>query len=157
MGCYLKTFGHEVRGTGCTHDCWYHGAGMHHPLTTHLSLHAAHDELGLRTHDVHVGRGALLKAGDEATIKYTGTLDNGFKFDSGEYVFNFRRNQVIAGDDIGLQGMRVGGVRKLTIPASLGYGSQGYPPTIPGGATLHFRVQLVSIGHRKLSSGYKKE
>lgn len=98
--------------------------------------------------DVVVGTGAVAASGDTLTVNYTGTLASGSVFDSsvGKSPFTFRlgAGQVIAGWDQGLIGMRVGGKRRLTIPPSLAYGSQGQGP-IPGNATIKFDVDLLSI------------
>ncbi len=82
-------------------------------------------------------------------MNYTGWLTNGTKFDaSADHggPLSFPLNRVIAGWTEGVGSMKVGGKRRLIVPANLGYGAAGYPPTIPGGATLIFDVELVSIG-----------
>jgi FKBP-type peptidyl-prolyl cis-trans isomerase len=83
-------------------------------------------------------------------VNYVGTLQNGQKFDSSydrgtPFSFRLGVGAVIAGWDQGIPGMKVGGKRRLTIPPSLAYGSQGRPPTIPANATLIFEVELISI------------
>ena len=83
-------------------------------------------------------------------VHYTGRLKTTNKvFDSsiGKRPFTFRlgRGEVIKGWDIGVQGMREGGKRKLTIPPQMAYGRSGAPPTIPGNATLVFDVQLLEV------------
>ncbi|CAH1775683.1 unnamed protein product, partial [Owenia fusiformis] len=89
--------------------------------------------------------------GDEVTIHYTGSLESGAVFDSsrrpGRYPLPFVLGQgrVIQGWEQGIKGMCVGEKRKLIIPSHLGYGKQGLPPAIPGGATLIFETELVSI------------
>ncbi len=101
---------------------------------------------GLLIEDLSVGDGAPTKLGKKVDIRYVGKLSNGKVFDSSKSrTFSFRlgTNQVIKGMDIGLRGMKVGGKRRLTIPASLGYGSAGAPPDIPPNATLIFEVELV--------------
>jgi FKBP-type peptidyl-prolyl cis-trans isomerase len=102
----------------------------------------------LQIEDITVGTGATAVAGDTLTVHYTGTFTNGQQFDSsvGRSPFTFRLGVggVIAGWDQGLVGMRVGGRRRLIIPPSLGYGSQGSGP-IPGNSTLVFVVDLISI------------
>lgn len=98
--------------------------------------------------DITVGTGATAAAGDFLTVHYTGSLTNGTVFDSsvGRTPFSFRlgAGAVIAGWDQGLVGMRVGGRRRLTIPPSLGYGSQAVG-SIPPNSTLRFDVELLSI------------
>ncbi|KAL1826184.1 hypothetical protein DCAR_0314375 [Daucus carota subsp. sativus] len=88
--------------------------------------------------------------GDKIGVHYRGKLTDGTVFDSsferGDPIeFELGTGQVIKGWDQGLLGMCVGEKRKLKIPAKLGYGAQGSPPTIPGGATLIFDTELVSV------------
>ncbi|KAL8160598.1 hypothetical protein V2J09_002135 [Rumex salicifolius] len=88
--------------------------------------------------------------GDRVKVHYRGQLTDGTVFDSsferGDPIeFVLGNGQVIKGWDQGLLGMCVGEKRKLKIPAKLGYGEQGSPPTIPGGATLIFDTELVSV------------
>ena len=86
--------------------------------------------------------------GSEVTIDYIGRLENGEgpEFDSGKrFVFKVGAGEVIDGWDIGIVGMRTGEVRSLVVPAKLGYGVQGNPPTIPGGATLFFEIELKRV------------
>lgn len=104
----------------------------------------------LQIEDVVVGTGAVAAAGQTITVHYVGTLTDGTKFDSSRdrgtpFSFNLGTGQVIRGWDQGLPGMKVGGTRKLTIPATLGYGAAGAPPSIPGNATLIFNIELLSI------------
>jgi hypothetical protein len=153
--CYLKAKTGPARGTSCaTSHCWYHGMVIH-PKLMDLTLQQTEAAFGLKVHDKKIGNGATIKRGDTVTIKYVGKLDDGSTFDSGSYVFMFQKGQVILGDDLGLQGMRVGGTRQLTIPPYLGYGTDGYPGSIPPNAVLHFNVTLTHISHRPISSGYK--
>ncbi len=107
---------------------------------------------GLQYINVQPGCGTAVKSGDNVTVIYTGWLQsNGKLFDSsylhgGTFqVQNVGQAQVIQGWNIGLIGMKPGGVRRLIIPAAIGYGSQGSPPTIPANATLIFDITLVSI------------
>lgn len=102
----------------------------------------------LKIEDLTVGTGAEAKAGDTVTVNYVGTLDNGTKFDSsydrGEPA-TFSLNQVIKGWQEGIPGMKVGGKRRLIIPASLGYGANAVG-SIPPNSTLHFDVELLKVG-----------
>ena len=105
---------------------------------------------GLKYEDLSVGTGPAAKVGDTVAVHYTGTLEDGTMFDSSvdsgnPLEFTLGQGRVIAGWEEGIQGMQVGGKRKLTIPPDLGYGASGYPPVIPPNATLIFDVELVSI------------
>lgn len=105
---------------------------------------------GLKYTDEQVGTGATAVAGKTAVVHYTGWLMDGTKFDSSKdrgqpFSFPLGGGQVIKGWDEGVRGMRVGGRRKLTIPAALGYGDRGVGP-IPPGATLVFSVELLGVG-----------
>jgi FKBP-type peptidyl-prolyl cis-trans isomerase len=105
---------------------------------------------GLKYTDTKVGTGAEAKAGQNVSVHYTGWLTNGTKFDSSKdrgqpFVFPLGGRRVIQGWDEGVQGMKVGGVRKLTIPPNLGYGAQGAGGVIPPNATLVFEVELLDV------------
>lgn len=106
---------------------------------------------GLIVEDLTVGAGDLASAGQRVTVHYTGWLTDGTKFDSSKdrndpFAFPLGGRRVIAGWDEGVQGMRVGGVRKLTIPPALGYGARGAGGVIPPNATLVFEVELLGVG-----------
>lgn len=97
--------------------------------------------------DIVIGTGEEVKAGDTLKVHYVGTLTDGTKFDSsrdrGEpFEFTLGVGDVIAGWDQGLLGMKIGGIRKLTIPASLGYG-EVEKPNIPANSTLIFEVEVL--------------
>ena len=105
---------------------------------------------GLKYVDLVEGTGATPQRGQTVTVHYTGTLTNGKKFDSSvdrgtpaEYKIGV--GEVIKGWDEGIMSMKVGGKRKLTIPANLGYGPMGRPPNIPGNSTLLFDVELLGV------------
>jgi len=105
---------------------------------------------GLRYVDQTLGTGDVAVAGKTATVHYTGWLENGKKFDSsvdrGEpFPFPLGAGRVIKGWDEGVQGMKVGGKRKLTIPPDLGYGARGAGGVIPPNATLIFNVELLGV------------
>ena len=107
-------------------------------------------ESGLKYRDIEVGTGKEAKSGDNLSMHYTGTLDDGTKFDSSHdrgqtFSFTLDVGQVIAGWDEGVQGMKEGGKRELVIPSDLAYGPNGIPGVIPGGATLNFDVELVEV------------
>ncbi len=134
------------------------------PCTTHSQPKAGMDDFcdqvtlnpaaadGLQFGDFTVGTGASPASGQNVTVQYTGWLQaDGTKFDSSRdhgqpFSFPIGQGQVIKGWDEGVATMKVGGKRRLVIPAALGYGASGSPPTIPGGATLVFDVELLSVG-----------
>ena len=100
--------------------------------------------------DLKVGTGAEAKAGNTVTVHYTGTLTDGKTFDSSKdrgkpFSFPLGKGRVIRGWDVGVAGMKIGGVRKLTIPPEEGYGASGAGDVIPPHATLLFEVELLGI------------
>ena len=105
---------------------------------------------GLRVTDIEVGSGPEAVAGQTVVVHYRGTLENGKQFDASydrgkPFTFPLGRGQVIKGWDEGVQGMKVGGKRKLVIPPELGYGTRGAGGVIPPNATLIFEVELLDI------------
>jgi FKBP-type peptidyl-prolyl cis-trans isomerase len=105
----------------------------------------------LKSETIRPGQGAEAKAGDQVTVHYVGTLTDGTKFDSSRdrgqgFRFHLGRGDVIRGWDQGVAGMRIGELRKLTIPSELAYGKRGFPPVIPPDATLVFEVELLAVG-----------
>jgi FKBP-type peptidyl-prolyl cis-trans isomerase len=105
---------------------------------------------GLQIEEIQVGTGAEAKAGKKVDVHYTGWLTNGKKFDSSldrgqPFSFELGAGKVIKGWDQGVAGMKVGGKRKLTIPADLGYGARGAGALIPPNATLVFEVELLGV------------
>jgi FKBP-type peptidyl-prolyl cis-trans isomerase FkpA len=106
---------------------------------------------GLQWGDIKVGTGAAVTATSKVTVQYTGWLEStGMMFDSSRqpgrtpFSVTLGQHQVIAGWDEGIPGMHVGGKRRLVIPAALGYGAAGSPPTIPPNAVLVFDVEVLS-------------
>ena len=105
----------------------------------------------LQIEDLVVGTGATVVAGDTITINYVGTFLDGRVFDQSTpgtpvtFPAPIGVGRFIQGFDQGILGMRVGGRRRLTIPSSLAYGSQGAAPTIPPNTPLRFEVELVGI------------
>lgn len=105
---------------------------------------------GLEYEDIKEGTGASPATGQTATVHYVGTLTNGKKFDSSRdrgqpFEFRVGLGQVIKGWDEGVGSMKVGGIRKLTIPPALGYGASGAGGVIPPNATLLFEVELIAV------------
>lgn len=97
------------------------------------------------------GTGAEAKSGDRVTVHYVGTLTSGKKFDSSRdrgkgFGFKLGAGNVIEGWDKGVPGMKIGEVRKLTIPSEMAYGAAGFPPLIGPNETLVFEVELLSVG-----------
>lgn len=103
----------------------------------------------LEKKDVKVGKGATAETGKTAVVHYVGTLPDGKKFDSSRdrnepFSFRLGAGEVIKGWDDGVVGMKVGGIRKLTIPPELGYGARGVG-SIPPNSTLHFEIELLEV------------
>lgn len=105
---------------------------------------------GLKYVDLVVGKGSSPTSGKQVQVHYTGTLENGKKFDSSvdrnePFTFIIGVGQVIRGWDEGVMTMKVGGKRKLIIPSKLGYGPRGAGGVIPPNATLLFDVELLDV------------
>lgn len=109
----------------------------------------------LQYEDITIGSGDEAKSGAYVTVHYTGWLQNsdgsaGQKFDSSKdrndpFEFPLGAGHVIKGWDEGVKGMKIGGVRKLIVPSSLGYGARGAGGVIPPNATLIFEVELLGV------------
>ena len=119
-----------------------------------LALHMSNVAAGfLEIENLAVGTGVEAVSGDKVTVHYTGWLTDGTKFDSSldrgqPFSFKIGTRQVIEGWDRGLQGMQVGGVRKLTIPPELAYGDRAVGGgLIPANSTLVFEIRLLKIVH----------
>lgn len=120
------------------------------PATTATATAKVTIDGGTVIEDVKVGTGAVAKKGSAIRVHYTGKLTNGNKFDS-----SYDRNEpialrlgagmVIPGWDKGLEGMKVGGKRILTIPPDQAYGPEGRPPVIPPNSTLIFETEMVEV------------
>lgn len=106
-------------------------------------------ESGLYYEDIEPGSGLAARDGHIVDTHYTGWLTTGEEFGTsrgGEpYSFQLGRHQVPRGIEEGVTGMRIGGVRRLVVPPSLGYGARGQPPTIPPSATLVYEIELLDI------------
>ncbi len=105
---------------------------------------------GVKYQTLKEGAGPEAKAGQEVTVNYTGSLEDGRKFDSsadhgGPATFPIGVGKVIVGWDEAVPGMKVGERRKMTIPAAVGYGAAGQPPKIPPNATLIFDIELLGV------------
>lgn len=105
---------------------------------------------GLKYEELAYGEGDAATEGQTVQVHYTGWLADGTKFDSSldrnePFRFRLGAGRVIRGWDEGVQGMRAGGRRKLTIPPQLGYGPNGVGGVIPANAVLIFEVELLEI------------
>jgi len=118
------------------------------PFETTVLLPAPTRPSNFAVEDIVPGNGAQAKPGDLVRVHYTGALTDGTVFDSSKprgtpFEFRIGQGMVIKGFERGVVGMKVGGVRKVTIPPELGYGKRGSPPTIPPNATLIFDIELL--------------
>ncbi|MDO8575048.1 MAG: FKBP-type peptidyl-prolyl cis-trans isomerase [bacterium] len=108
------------------------------------------DKQGVKIEILREGAGAEAKNGSAVSVHYTGVLENGTKFDSSvdrgtPFEFTLGAGQVIRGWDIGVEGMKIGEKRKLTIPSPLAYGERGAGGVIPPNAALIFEVELLGV------------
>ena len=125
-------------------------AACNRPSVSSTESPAAPVPTELKIVDVKVGTGAVASSGNTVSVHYTGTLLSGEKFDSSKdrgqpFVFQLGAGRVIAGWDQGVAGMRVGGVRQLTIPPHLAYGERGAGGVIGPNATLKFDIELLEV------------
>jgi FKBP-type peptidyl-prolyl cis-trans isomerase len=144
LGVWVCAVGLALGGSACGPSAQEKEAAM----ARAVELSAAVTSLGIE--DVKVGEGPEAAPGRRVTVHYTGTLMDGTKFDSSKdrdepYAFVLGQGEVIAGWDEGLKGMKVGGVRRLTVPAKMAYGSRSRGDSIPANAALKFDVELLGV------------
>lgn len=111
-------------------------------------IQMAHPELLIE--DIKTGTGSSVKKGDKVEVNYVGTLEDGSVFDSSydkgrTFTFTVGEQRVIPGWEIGIEGMKTEGKRRLVIPSELGYGESGVRGMIPPNATIIFEIELVGI------------
>jgi peptidylprolyl isomerase len=104
---------------------------------------------GIKYVDTKVGTGAQAEPDSNVSVHYAGVLVDGTPFDSSikkgvPYSFRLGTKSVIAGWDLGIPGMKVGGKRKLLVPSGLAYGSNRYGP-IPPNSDLIFDIELLKV------------
>jgi FKBP-type peptidyl-prolyl cis-trans isomerase FkpA len=132
---------------GVMAGCGQSAADREAAMKRAVELSAGITALGIE--DVKVGAGAEATPGRRITVHYTGTLMDGTKVDSSRdrnepYPFVLGDGAVIPGWDEGLKGMKVGGLRRLTIPPSMAYGARG-SGAVPPNAALKFEVELMGV------------
>lgn len=99
----------------------------------------------IKIEEIAPGDGPVAANGNTVELKYRGTFPEGKEFDKGVFQFTLGSGQVIAGFDLGVTGMKVGGKRKITVPPELGYGARGAGAVIPPNATLVFELEVLKI------------
>jgi len=97
----------------------------------------------IKIEEIEEGTGEVVKNGHKVQLNYRGTFPEGKEFDSGKFSFTVGSGEVIQGFDLGVQGMKVGGKRRITVPPDLGYGARGAGP-IPPNSTLVFHLEILS-------------
>jgi FKBP-type peptidyl-prolyl cis-trans isomerase len=132
---------------------FFFGAGdlvenIQHPAEKQIQLTNISTVEGLEIYDIQVGTGEEAVKGKDVSAHYIGILTDGTQFDSSEkrgpHEFKLGAGSVIEGWDLGLVGMKEGGIRRLVISPEYGYGNQPIGP-IPPNSTLIFEVQLVDV------------
>ncbi len=108
-----------------------------------------HHAIGSAFEVVTEGEGNMPQSGDKVTITYAGRLADGTMFDRSEQPVEFDVDRLVPGFTEGLKMMKPGGVYRIYIPASLGYGAEGIPGAIPGNAALVFDIKLLGVGKTK--------
>ena len=119
-------------------------------LLSPAGAQAGHSNAELHIKVVREGSGAEAVRHSKVLVHYTGWLEDGTKFDSSldrgkPFTFTLDAGQVIAGWDMGVEGMKVGGKRQLVIPPGLAYGERGAGGVIPPNATLKFEIELLAV------------
>lgn len=105
---------------------------------------------GLQIEDIKIGQGKEAKVGDRVTIHYIGRIEDGRIFESSyqrkkPFTFTIGKKETILGLDIGVEGMREGGKRKIIIPPNLAYGEGGVRGQVPPNAVVIFEVELIKV------------
>jgi FKBP-type peptidyl-prolyl cis-trans isomerase FkpA len=148
-GVDLQTYGPKIRGLQQERTNRASAAFL---IKAAAAPGAVKTDSGLIYREITAGTGASPQPTDSVKVNYRGTLTDGTEFDS-SYSRNepaeFPLNRVIPCWTEGVQKMKVGGKSQLVCPSSIAYGEGGQPPTIPGGATLVFEVELVAINGGK--------
>lgn len=134
---------------GCNKDVDHEASPETSTAATTEDTTAASTDSALKIEDTKVGEGKEAENGKVVTVHYTGTLTDGTKFDSSHdrdepFSFSLGSGQVIKGWEKGIQGMKVGGKRKLTIPPEMAYGANAVG-AIPANSTLVFDVELLDV------------
>ncbi len=104
----------------------------------------------LKIEDLSLGKGKYAKEGDTVSVHYIGKLEDGTVFDNSyqknrPLTFTIGKGRLIPGWEIGIEGMKVGGKRRLIIPPELGYGESGIRDMIPPNSTIIFEIELLEI------------
>jgi len=138
-----------LRHAGAARCALAYNSGFTQPLSGEV-MSVTTTASGLKIEELTEGTGAEAQAGQTVSVHYTGWLTDGQKFDSSKdrndpFAFVLGGGMVIKGWDEGVQGMKVGGVRRLTIPPQLAYGPRGAGGVIPPNATLVFEVELLDV------------
>lgn len=133
---------------GCAHDGDRAGSTNASPDSAQAAKEQKVTKLIIE--DIEVGDGDEAVPGRLVKVHYTGWLTDGTKFDSSldrgqPFSFQLGAGQVIRGWDKGVEGMKVGGKRKLTIPSDMAYGKRGAGGVIPPNAVLVFEVELLDV------------
>ena len=130
-------------GAGLTGACGDDVVGVGSCLTSPLTT-----ESGLRVEDLDCGQGRVARAGDIVSVRYAAAIDGRTVEERRRFRFALGREQVIAGWDEGIAGMREGGTRRLLVPPELAFGESGLGARVPPSATIEFEVDLLDVSSR---------